>query len=208
MAMAVDTYYLGGGGQKANPKTGKIMGGTSAKTTINAGIGASYSKPKAAASSSTSGSSSNRSTPSISSSKDDIVSYFEQRNNDALNSTLSAIEARLNTIKGQYNNAIKETDAEYQKLINQSEVSRYRSKGAIREALANRGQLNSGYGRQEQLSQDVKYGNAVSNLLAERQKARNDYNSLINQAIAEAEADKASAKDQFANALMQYKLSL
>lgn len=138
----------------------------------------------------------------------DLLAYFEQQNHAAETSALEAISARLNAIKGQYSNALKDSDAEFQKLINQNEVNKYRSARAIREALANRGQLNSGLGRQEALSTDIKYGNTQANLLVERQKARNDINNLIIQAEAEAEADKANARNQFANALTQYKLQL
>lgn len=138
----------------------------------------------------------------------DLLSYFEEQNHSAMNSALDAISSRLSAIKGQYSNALKDSDAEFQKLINANEVNKYRSARAIREALANRGQLNTGLGRQEALSTDIKYGNTQANLLAERQKARNDINNLIIQAEAEAEADKANAKTQFANALAQYKLQL
>lgn len=137
----------------------------------------------------------------------ELLDYFKDRNEEARNSAISAIMQRLNTLKGMYGTQMDDLDEEYQNLINQNEVQRYKSKGAIREALANRGQLDSGLGRQEQLYLDTKYGNQTSNLKAQKQKAKQDIQNLINQAIAEAEADKAETNNAYNNALLQYELA-
>lgn len=136
-----------------------------------------------------------------------LLDYFKDKNEEARNSAIAAIMQRLNTLKGMYGTQMEDLDEEYQKLINQNEVQRYKSKGAIREALANRGQLDSGLGRQEQLYLDTKYGNQTSNLKAQKQKAKQDIQNLINQAIAEAEADKAETNNAYNNALLQYELA-
>lgn len=138
---------------------------------------------------------------------DQLLDYFKDKNEEARNSAIAAIMQRLNTLKGMYGTQMEDLDEEYQKLINQNEVQRYKSKGAIREALANRGQLDSGLGRQEQLYLDTKYGNQTSNLKAQKQKAKQDIQNLINQAIAEAEADKAETNNAYNNALLQYELA-
>lgn len=137
----------------------------------------------------------------------ELLEYFKDKNEEARKSAIAAIMQRLNTLKGMYGTQLDELDEEYQALINQSEVQRYKSKSAIREALANRGQLDSGLGRQEQLYLDTKYGNQTTNLKAQRQKAKQDIQNLINQAIAEAEADKASTNNTYNNALLQYELA-
>jgi hypothetical protein len=71
----------------------------------------------------------------------------------------------------------------------------------MREALANRGQLDSGYGRQETLNMQTKFGNAINNINLQEAKAIQDIRNLIAQLQTEYEASRSSAINQSNSAL-------
>jgi hypothetical protein len=133
-----------------------------------------------------------------------LLNYFKQQNESARKSAIDAITARVNAQKGLYNNQLNDLGNQYQALRNQSEVERYKSRNVLREAQANRGQLGSGYGRQEQLLMDTQYGNAINSINLQEQSAKNEIKNLIQQIIAEGEADKTEINNSYANALQQY----
>lgn len=130
-----------------------------------------------------------------------LIDYYKAQNENARKSAIDAIEARLKTQLGLYENQFGEMNDNYDSLINQAEVNYYKSKGKMREALANRGQLDSGLGRQETLNLNIARGNELSNINRQRQKAHDDYNNSIASLKAEAEADKATVNNQYANEL-------
>ena len=130
-----------------------------------------------------------------------LIDYYKAQNENARKSAIDAIEARLKTQLGLYENQFGEMNDNYDSLINQAEVNYYKSKGRMREALANRGQLDSGLGRQETLNLNIARGNELSNINRQRQKAHDDYNNSIASLKAEAEADKATVNNQYANEL-------
>lgn len=120
---------------------------------------------------------------------------------------LSAIfQARLNSyrnsINAQKDAAIKNYESQragmaenYQNLRNQSEVERYKAQNKLRNALADRGALDSGAGRTETLAMQTNYGNALNNINLQEQAANEELNNAIAniqaqaaQAIADAEA--------------------
>lgn len=133
-----------------------------------------------------------------------LLDYFKTQNETARKSAIDAIVARVNAQKGAYNTQMNQLGDQYQALRNQSEVERYKTRNALREAQANRGQLDSGYGRQEQLLMDTQYGNAINSINLQEQSARNEIKNLINQMEAEGEADKTTVNNNYASALQQY----
>lgn len=132
-----------------------------------------------------------------------LMEYFKQENETARKSAIDAIDKRVNASKTLYNSQLNSLGDQYQALRNQSEVERYKTRKQLREALANRGQLDSGYGRQENLIMDTQYGNAINSINAQEQSARNDINNMILQLQAEGEADKASVNNQYTSAIQQ-----
>jgi len=130
-----------------------------------------------------------------------LIDYYKQQNETARKSALDAIEARLKTQLGLYENQFAGLNDNYDALINQAEVNYYKSRGRMREALSNRGQLDSGLGRQENLNLNIARGNELSNINRQRQKAHDDYNNSIASLKAEAEADKATINNQYATEL-------
>lgn len=130
--------------------------------------------------------------------------YFRNMNEQGRQDAINAILARLNTNIDMYNGQLGDVNDEYQKLINQSEVNRYRSKHSVREALANRGQLDSGLGRQEQLNLDISYGNQLNNILMERERQRNEIRNKISELRANAEEEKANVNNQYNEQLLKW----
>lgn len=130
-----------------------------------------------------------------------LIDYYKAQNENARKSALDAIEARLKTQLGLYENQFGAMNDNYDALINQAEVNYYKSRGRMREALSNRGQLDSGLGRQENLNLNIARGNELSNINRQRQKAKDDYNNSIASLKAEAEADKATINNQYATEL-------
>lgn len=134
-----------------------------------------------------------------------LFDYFKEKNEKARQSSLDAILAKLKMGESQYNANIDNITDQYQALRNQSEVERYKSQRAMREALANRGQLDSGFGRQEQLELDTQYGNAINSLNTQETKAKNEVQNLIAQLRAEAELEKANIENQYNAAIENFK---
>lgn len=135
-------------------------------------------------------------TPTNTGVQNQLADYYKQQHQRGLDSTLKALESRFNLNKNMYENQIGEVGDQYQALRNQSEVERYKAKSAMREALANRGQLDSGYGRQETLNMQTKFGNAINNINLQEAKAIQDIRNLIAQLQTEYEASRSSAINQ------------
>ena len=138
----------------------------------------------------------------------DILNAYKQRMEDARAATLRSIDLRLQNNIGQYEQALKDASDQYQALRNQSEVERYKTRASMREALANRGQLDSGFGRQETLELNTKFGNAINNINLQEQAYKNSIQNAIAQLKAEAEAEKASAINQYNASIAEIMASL
>ena len=129
------------------------------------------------------------------------ASYSEEYSGSYMYPDLSAIfQARLNSyrnsINAQKDAAIKNYESQragmaenYQNLRNQSEVERYKAQNKLRNALADRGALDSGAGRTETLAMQTNYGNALNNINLQEQAA----NEELNNAIANIQAQAAQA---------------
>jgi hypothetical protein len=118
--------------------------------------------------------------------------------NDALDTQGRASEASYNANRTQVNN-------DYDKLRGQSEVNRYKSKINQREALANRGALDSGAGRQENLIMSNNYDNALSDIQQNRQAELDKISNAITQLWANIGSQKAT---NMANGLSDYNSGL
>ena len=137
-----------------------------------------------------------------------LFDYFKEKNEKARQTSLNAIMSKLKMGEQQYNSNINDISDQYQALRNQSEVERYKSQRAMREALANRGQLDSGFGRQEQLTLDTQYGNAINSLNSQEVKAKSDVKNLIAQLRAEAEQEKAEIENRYNTAIESFRTQM
>jgi len=137
----------------------------------------------------------------------DFLAAFSEQSAAARDEAIRAIMKNLDTVKGTYNNQIADVSDQYDRLVNENEVKKDRARRIIRENQANRGQLDSGLGRQELLNMNIGYDNITSNLNAARRKAINDIYNRITQAEAEAETNKANVRNNYANSMLQFRLA-
>ena len=137
----------------------------------------------------------------------ELLAEFQKQSAAARDAAIAAIMKNLEATKGTYNNQIAEVKDQYGRLIDENEVKKYQARRVIRENQANRGQLDSGLGRQEQLNMNIGYDNQTSNLSSSRTRAVNDIMNLITQAEAEAENNKANIMNNYANQLLQFRLA-
>ena len=213
--MALERYD---GGGSRNPGAAGNLGGVLSNikpggnnSNVQKPQAPSYSSSTSSGSSGTSGSSSGSSSSGGSvayNPQQDILNAYKQRMEDARAATLRSIDLRLQNNIGQYEQALKDASDQYQALRNQSEVERYKTRASMREALANRGQLDSGFGRQETLELNTKFGNAINNINLQEQAYKNSIQNAIAQLKAEAEAEKASAINQYNASIAEIMASL
>lgn len=133
-----------------------------------------------------------------------LADYYKQQNDEAKNAALKAIQDRLKANTDMYNTELKNSNNAYQNLINQNEVNGYRTQASIREALANRGQLDTGLGRQEMLNATASNTANLNNINLEKQSAANNIQNLIAQLKAQATEDEANVKSTYTQALADW----
>ena len=133
----------------------------------------------------------------------DIQSAYNDELIQARDAELAALEARLQSSIDMYNQQLNQIKANYEGLRDQSELDRYKSRRALREALANRGQLDSGYGRQEALNADLGYSSQLNAINLQEQQANQEIQNQINQLKADNLANKANIRAKYAEALRQ-----
>ena len=133
----------------------------------------------------------------------DIQNTYNDELIAARDAELAALEARLQSSIDLYNQQLNQIKANYEGLRDQSEVDRYKSRRALREALANRGQLDSGYGRQEALNADLNYSNQLNAINLQEAQANQEVQNQINQLKADNLANKANIRARYAEALRQ-----
>lgn len=138
-----------------------------------------------------------------STSSSDIQNAYNDELIKARDAELAALEARLQSSIDLYNQQLNQIKANYEGLRDQSEVDRYKSRRALREALANRGQLDSGYGRQEALNADLNYSNQLNAINLQEAQANQEVQNQINQLKADNLANKANIRARYAEALRQ-----
>ena len=116
-------------------------------------------------------------------------------------SALASLEQNFTTQNQAYDQQIGDLGDQYQQLRNQSEVEKYKARSAMREAQVNRGQLDSGFGRQEALNLNTKFGNAINNINLQEQDALDEIERLRQALIADRDAQKLSINNQYQTSL-------
>lgn len=111
---------------------------------------------------------------------------------EAMRRANEALDAQGRAIEQRYNNQLEQVGQDYQKLRNQSEVNRYKALRNLRETQANRGLLNSGAGRQENLNVSTAYGNNLNEIGIAENNERNAIKQAINEMYAQIAAQKAA----------------
>ena len=138
---------------------------------------------------------------------DELWNLFQKQNEEARQNRLNAIMAQLQATKDAYGLQKRQIGDEYDKLVDQNEVRKYRAMRAMRENQANRGIDTAGTGRQEGLLLDTNYNNKTIDIKKTKQQAIDEIANLMIQAEAEAENNKAQVNDTYDNALLQWRLA-
>lgn len=137
----------------------------------------------------------------------DLLQAMMERNEQARQDAIDAILSNLDAVKGTYKSQLQTVIDEYNKLVDENEVAKDRARRMVKENQANRGQLDSGLGRQERLNLDIGYDNKTADINLARQQAVNEIYNLIAQAEAEAKANKASVNNQYNNSLLEWQIA-
>ena len=124
---------------------------------------------------------------------------------DAINAANMALDQQAGVMKDKYNASLTTIGQDYQKLRNQAEVNRYRAQFNQREALANRGALDSGAGRQENMALSNNYNNNLNAINLQEANERANIQRAINEMYANVESQKAQ---NMTNGLSDYNSAL
>ena len=131
---------------------------------------------------------------------DQLLALQEEMNAKKRQQAIAQIENSYLTAKNGYDKQLGQLADYYDPLKNQSEVQRYQEQRRLREALANRGALDTGAGRQENLALQTNYGNRLNQINLAEQNER----KTIQEAMAQLEAQKANA---IANAGLEFDIN-
>lgn len=124
---------------------------------------------------------------------------------DAINAANSALDKQASAMRDRYNASLQTIGNDYQKLRNQAEVNRYRAQFNQREALANRGALDTGAGRQETMAMNNNYNNNLNAISLQEAQERANVQRAINEMLANVEQQKA---ENMTNGLSDYTSAL
>lgn len=122
-------------------------------------------------------------------------------------SNIAAIDNQLKQQLAAYDQQAADLEPVYQNYRNQSEVERYKAQKALREALANRGALDSGAGRQETLDLQNNYGNNLNKINLQYQAELDAINRAKQQLQNEADYQKIQAINDADNVGLEGKIA-
>lgn len=128
-----------------------------------------------------------------------------QARTDAVNAANSALDQQGKALEGKYNTSLKQAQGDYQTLRNQNDVNYMRALYNQREALANRGALNSGTGRYENLVTGNAYNNTLNKInsqeMAERQSIQDNIANMWANIAQQKAANNNTTLDNYTSAL-------
>lgn len=124
---------------------------------------------------------------------------------DAINAANAALDKQAEAMRGKYDQSLTAIGNDYQNLRNQAEVNRYRAQFNQREALANRGALDSGAGRQETMTMNNNYNNNLNSINLQEAAERAQIQNAMNEMYADVENQKAQ---NMTNGLSDYSSAL
>lgn len=138
---------------------------------------------------------------------DQYLAQLEAERQKRIDAIKNAIRAQVEQMVNDYEGQRAEIRQNYQALRNQSELERFKQGKMLRESLANRGALDSGAGRQEQLAMQINYGNALNSINMAEQRDMNELNRAIANVRAQGRMQEALAEadavGDFSTALQQ-----
>lgn len=128
-----------------------------------------------------------------------------QARTDAVNAANSALDQQGKALEGKYNTSLQQAQGDYQTLRNQNDVNYMRALYNQREALANRGALNSGTGRYENLVTGNAYNNTLNKInsqeMSERQSIQDNIANMWANIAQQKAANNNTTLDNYTTAL-------
>ena len=128
-----------------------------------------------------------------------------QARTDAVNAANSALDQQGKALEGKYNTSLQQAQGDYQTLRNQNDVNYMRALYNQREALANRGALNSGTGRYENLVTGNAYNNTLNKInsqeMSERQSIQDSIANMWANIAQQKAANNNTTLDNYTTAL-------
>ena len=112
--------------------------------------------------------------------------------NAAIDAANAALDRSADVARDRYNSSRKEVARNYQDLRNQASVQNFRARRTQREALADRGALNSGAGMQENIRLASNFNNNMNRIGSQENSAYEELLNNLNQYLADIEAQKAA----------------
>ena len=122
----------------------------------------------------------------------DYLNAANEAKRQAIESANNALDQQGRSNEQRYNNQLTQIGQDYQGLKNQSEVNRYKALRSLRETQANRGTLDSGGGRQENLTVSNNYGNNLNKISLAEQNEKDSIAQAIADMWANINAQKAT----------------
>lgn len=110
---------------------------------------------------------------------------------------LAQLKAAVQKQVSGYNEQIAGLEPQYQGLRSQSEVERYKSQKALRESLANSGELSGGQGRQDLLNLQNAYSSRLNELNSQQQAQMDSLSRAIAEAKSQGELSAAMMAAQY-----------
>lgn len=116
----------------------------------------------------------------------------QQARLDAVNAANAALDQQGKSLEDKYKTQLSSSESDYQNLRNQNDVNYMKALYNQREALANRGALNSGTGRYENLVTGNTYNKTLQNINSQEQSERQNIQNNISSMWANIAQQKAS----------------
>lgn len=113
-----------------------------------------------------------------------------------LNNQLGSLKNSLQSLMNSYQSSQNQLNSQYRTDVGQSEVERYKAQRALRESLANRGAMDSGAGRQENLNTSNTFANQLAALKSAYNTNMNDLRNNANASVSELDAAYQNALEE------------
>ena len=110
----------------------------------------------------------------------------------AVNAANAALDKQAGLARDRYNTSKSQLANDYQNLKNQASVQNFRARRTQREALADRGALNTGAGMQENIRLASNFNNNMNRINTQEQSARENLLNNLNQILAQYDMQKAN----------------
>lgn len=134
----------------------------------------------------------------------DLMAAYEQQRRNQIAAQRSIIDQQVAMGRENLLADKSKVAGVYQPLKNQSEVNRYNAQIATRENQANRGALDSGTGRQENLALQNNYGNNLNQIMMQEQSELDNYDREIRNLENQGQLQKAQVENDLSADLASY----